>query len=656
MKKTLICAIVASVPLLCAAGVEHTISVAGAVAPEAVPLVGNGHLGFIPTPDGLGTQRAYSITVHEPGSDAGVSKIRPVMSPFALTPVGTAPLTPVESTLDMTRAAYTTTLRNADMTVITAVRALRGMPHMAMMTVTVEANTDGTVEFVNRSAINTDDSIACRTFKKKVDGRYEYLSRRELRYGGGREAVVSTTAIAPGEDCRLVGADTVEVTLRKGRAATFSVVASICSTGDYADPWQESERQVLFALREGVDRLVGRHEALWSDLWRSDITIEGNAELQKAVSTALYHLYSSIREGSRRSIAPVGQSGQGYNGHIFWDADTWMLPVMAVLQPELARSMVDFRVDGLDAARRRAHGMGYRGAMYPWEADMNGEESTPTFALTGPMEQHITACVANGAWQYYCVSGDKNWLRTAGYPLMKECADFWVSRAEPNADGSYSINNVVGADEYAIGVDDNAFTNGAAKMALVHTAKAAEIVGEAADPRWLQVADNMKFHYFADGVMREHATYDGARIKQSDVTLLGYPLGVITDPDELLRNIRYYDPLLDPDHGPAMSHGVMAVTLARTGRADEAGRTLARAYQPNVRGPFMVLAETAKNNRTYFLTGAGAMLQGVIFGFAGIDISPEGLVQVQSVLPPDVEAVVVTTPGATFTRRQPGSK
>lgn len=150
--------------------------------------------------------------------------------------------------------------------------------------------------------------------------------------------------------------------------------------------------------------------------------------------------------------------------------------------------------------------------------------------------------------------------------------------------------------------------------------------------------------------MREHASYDGAIIKQSDVTLLGYPLGIITEADELLKNINYYDGKLDLKHGPAMSHGVMAVTLARNGRSDDAERALERAYKPNVRGPFMVLAETATNNRTYFLTGAGAMLQGIIFGYAGVDITTEGLKQVKTKLPSSVKKVTVKTPKGSFSR------
>lgn len=101
---------------------------------------------------------------------------------------------------------------------------------------------------------------------------------------------------------------------------------------------------------------------------------------------ALYNLYASCRAGSRLSIPPMGLSSQGYNGHIFWDAELWMYPPMLLLNEGIARSMVDYRTDRLAAARRRASAYGYRGVMFPWESDWFGEESTPTWAITGPME------------------------------------------------------------------------------------------------------------------------------------------------------------------------------------------------------------------------------------------------------------------------------
>lgn len=630
---------------------ERVISTTEQIPPIAVPLVGNGHMGMVPSLDGLGTQRAYSITVHEKGSDRSVSKIRPVMSPYSFKVIPAADgeaLKPVSRTLDMTKGSYTTLLESPRMTVSATVRSLRGMPFATMVRFDITARKDIDIMFVNGSDIAATDSIAYRSVKVGSD----IMGRRQFRYNEGRDAVVNTSGAIAAKGCTIISADTIAVKLAKGESSSFDFVSIICSTADCADPWNESERQFRLAVREGSKRLIDRHEALWDELWKSDITVEGDDELQLAATTALYHLYSSIRPGSRRSIAPFGQSSQGYNGHIFWDADTWMLPVMAALNPALAKSMIDFRVDGIPAARRRAMGMGYAGTMFPWEADNNGEESTPTFAMTGAMEQHITACVANAAWQYYCASHDDEWLRSEGFPLMKECAEFWLSRVEPDSDGAYSIRNIIGADEYADGVDDNAFTNGAVKSSLLHTIEAAKALGATVDPRWQQVADGLRFHYFADGVMREHAAYKGEQIKQSDVTLLGYPLGVITDNNELIKNINYYESKLDPDHGPAMAHGVTAVTQSRAGRADDAARSLTHAYKAFARGPFMVLSETASSNDAYFLTGAGSLLQGLIFGYAGIDITPRGLEQVKSSLPKNIKRVTVSTPAGTFTNEK----
>ena len=128
---------------------------------------------------------------------------------------------------------------------------------------------------------------------------------------------------------------------------------------------------------------MAAHRSLWNELWESDILIEGDDEAQRAVRFALFNLYSSCREGSGLSISPMGLSSQGYNGHIFWDSELWMFPPMLLLNKGIAESMIDYRIDRLMAARKKAMAYGFKGAMFPWESDDYGEESTPTFALTG---------------------------------------------------------------------------------------------------------------------------------------------------------------------------------------------------------------------------------------------------------------------------------
>lgn len=337
-----------------------------------------------------------------------------------------------------------------------------------------------------------------------------------------------------------------------------------------------------------------------------------------------------------------------YNGHIFWDSEIWMYPALLVLHPELARQMLDYRVDGLDAARRRAYVHGFRGAMFPWEGDDRGEEATPTFALTGPLEHHITADIAIACWNYYCVTGDRSWLIRDGYPLMQETARFWCDRVSRNDDGSYSIHNVIGANEYAAGVTDNAFTNGAARRALEYAAAAAEVCGERPDPRWKEIAAGLRILRFPDGVTREHATYGGERIKQADVNLLGYPLGIVTERAALLRDLSYYESRIDPHNGPAMSWSVFAVQYARLGMVSEAETMFRRAYLPNLRPPFGTFAETATSGNPYFMTGAGGMLQAVLFGFGGLEITSAGLVQRSSVLPSSWKSLTVRANGKTY--------
>jgi trehalose/maltose hydrolase-like predicted phosphorylase len=137
----------------------------------------------------------------------------------------------------------------------------------------------------------------------------------------------------------------------------------------------------------------------------------------------IYHLYSFTREGTALPPSPMGLSGLGYNGHVFWDTELWMYPAVLLLHPEIAKSMVEYRFQRLEAAKRNAFSKGYKGAMYPGKCG-NSVEETPVWALSGPFEHHITACVAIAAWNYYCVTQDKIWLREKGWPILSATATF----------------------------------------------------------------------------------------------------------------------------------------------------------------------------------------------------------------------------------------
>jgi trehalose/maltose hydrolase-like predicted phosphorylase len=283
--------------------------------------------------------------------------------------------------------------------------------------------------------------------------------------------------------------------------------------------------------------------------------------------------------------------------------------------------------------------------MFPWESAESGVEETPVWALSGPFEHHITADVAIAAWNYYLVTRDKQWLQEKGWPILKSTADFWTSRVERNGPGKYEIKNVVAADEWAENVDNNAFTNAAAKANLQYATQAAKVLGLTADPDWANVASNIPILKMEDGVTKEHASYHGEGIKQADVNLLAYPLKQITDPAQIRKDLEYYETRIPNEGTPAMTQAVFALLYSRLGDGEKAFKWFQEAYIPNLNPPFRVIAETKGGTNPYFATGAGGILQSVIMGFGGIDITNDGLRQVRSTLPHNWKSLTITGVG-----------
>jgi trehalose/maltose hydrolase-like predicted phosphorylase len=429
--------------------------------------------------------------------------------------------------------------------------------------------------------------------------------------------------------------------IKAGETYRFSIAGSSITSAHHDDPLNEAERLTIYAKLEGRERLINFHTKAWNELWKSDIIIEGDDQSQQDIHSMLYHLYSFTREGTALSPSPMGLSGLGYNGHVFWDTELWMFPAVLVLHPEIARSMLEYRFQRLEAAKRNAFSNGFKGAMFPWESAETGVEETPVWALSGPFEHHITACVGIAAWNYYCVTQDKNWLRERGWPILSATADFWASRVERNGTGKYEIKNVVAADEWAENVDNNAFTNAAAKSNLQYATEAAKILGLVPNADWTDVANNIPILKLDNGVTSEHTTYHGEKIKQADVNLLAYPLKQITDVNQIRKDLEYYESRI-PDQGtPAMTQAIFTLLYARLGDKEKAWRWFKDAYVPNLNPPFRVLAETKGGTNPYFATGAGGILQSVLMGFGGLDITPKGIIQIKSVLPTQWKSLTI---------------
>lgn len=629
-------------------------------APYAPAPMANGCIGILPQKEPFAVEHVMLNHVFDAASPHVVSRVMRGINPFCLSmkidniKVDTSNISDWQQTIDMRRAVHQTsfhTLEKADVSY--ELCALRNLPYAGLIRVTVQACKDMLLEVRSGMGIPDDYSQSLIRYREmEADGNRMYMLESDATSRFGYRRVASTSSfLFNGEQIKPMYDEATRelffsIQLKKGETFCFSLVGSVCSSRDFFDPYNEAERQVIYAVHEGEEALMQAHYRLWDELWQGDIRIEGDDDAQRIVRFALFNLYSSCRGGSRLSIPPMGLSLQGYNGHIFWDTELWMYPPMLLLNQDIARSMLDYRFDRLPAARKKALAYGYRGAMFPWESDDSGEEATPTHALTGPFEHHITADIGIACWNYYCVTRDMRWLQREGYPLLKEIADFWASRVTRNQDGSYSIHNVTGADEYANGVTDNAFTNGAASLALKYACQAAEICGEKVPEIWREIGENIRILQFENGVTREHSTYKGEMIKQADANLLAYPLGVITDEYRQRQDLEYYAERIDQKDGPAMSYSVYCVQYARMGEADKAYEMFRRCYEPNLRKPFGVISETPTSNNPYFMTGAGGLLQTVLNGFCGLQITDEGIVQLPSALPSHWKRVTVTGVGS----------
>lgn len=619
-------------------------------------VVANGRIGILPSENPFQVKQIILNNVYDKESPLGVSRILEGMNFGNLNVFIDGELITEKNidnwkqTLNMKNGSFTTTFSFKDKANITyTIYALRNVPYSGYIDISIDAKQNIDVKCTGKIETLKEYQNPMSTFRVLKDNETTMPILQTVAKSRLGRQTVATSATFIWHDINSGRAEqrpeltynkvsdynnqlSFEKQIKSGTKLNFAWTAAQCTTQDFADPQNESERFVIFNLLTPKKDLLNLHNTLWNTLWEGDIIIEGDLQSQQDVRLALYHLYAFGRGDSNLSIAPMGLSSQNYNGHIFWDTELWMYPPLLLLNQDIARSLVNYRSDRLEVAKRKAINFGYKGAMFPWESDDTGEEATPAWALTGTFEHHITADVAIAFWNYYRVTKDKLWLKERGYPLLKEVADYWVSRSTKNEDGSYSIKNVVGANEDAPNVDDNAFTNGSAITALQFAFLAAYELRVEPDSNWKTVANNIKLYKFPDGTTMENSQYAGEDIKQADVNLLAFPLDIINDKETIIKDLKYYEPRIRKN-GPTMGKSALATIYAQLGDVDNAYRLFKESYEPNKRPPFGALSETATGHEPYFATGAGGMLQTILFGFGGLRLTDEGIIQKKPILP-----------------------
>ncbi|KAA9164036.1 glycoside hydrolase family 65 protein [Amycolatopsis acidicola] len=409
----------------------------------------------------------------------------------------------------------------------------------------------------------------------------------------------------------------------------------------------QAESALAGALQTGWDGLVAEQRQFLDDFWAtSDIEIEGDPELQQAVRFALFHLLQAGARGETRAIAGKGLTGPGYDGHAFWDTETFVLPVLTYTMPDATRDALRWRHSTLDKARERAAQLGLRGAAFPWRS-INGAECS-AYWPAGTAGFHVSADIADAVLRYVAATGDDEFERTHGAELLVETARLWSSLGHFDHHGQFRIDGVTGPDEYSAVVDNNIYTNlmarrnlrGAVQVCGRHPEAVAEFgVGSGELDRWRAAADAMALPYDeelglhpqSEGFL-QHAEWDYEGTppecyplllhypyfdlyrkqvsKQADLVLAMHLCGDSFTPEQKARNFAYYEARTVRDS--SLSAGTQAVMAAEVGHLELAYDYLAEAALTDLHD----LHDNVRNG-LHMASLAGAW-QGMVAGFGGM--------------------------------------
>ncbi len=405
--------------------------------------------------------------------------------------------------------------------------------------------------------------------------------------GADLARVTITTNLNPGERLRVV----------KLLGYGWSSQRSCAALGDQVDAALAQARET------GWDGLLAAQRDYLDDFWeRADVELEGDTGLQQAVRVALFHTLQAGARAEKRGIAAKGLTGPGYDGHTFWDTETFVLTVLTYTTPQAARDALCWRHATLGLARERAAVLGLEGAAFPWRT-IAGQECSGYWPA-GTAAFHIGADIADAVGRYQAASDDQTFERDIGLELLVETARLWRSLGHYDAGGRFRIDGVTGPDEYSAIADNNVYTNLMAQRNLRlaadatsrHTDRAGELGVARDEPAgWRDAADALLIPYdqrlgvhpqsegFTDhepwdfeGTAPEryplllHAPYfDLYRkqvVKQADLVLAMHLRGDSFSAEQKAKNFGYYEALTVRDS--SLSACTQAVIAAEVGHLD----------------------------------------------------------------------------------------
>ncbi|WP_194540635.1 glycoside hydrolase family 65 protein [Paenibacillus sp. JZ16] len=409
------------------------------------------------------------------------------------------------------------------------------------------------------------------------------------------------------------------------------------------------------------DLLAEQAEYL-NDYWKSaDVVIQNDDQLQEGIRFNLFQLLQSAGRDKHSNISAKGLSGEGYEGHYFWDTEIYMFPVFLMTQPDIARQLLLYRYSTLEQARGRAREMGHRqGALFPWRT-ISGTECS-SFFPSGTAQYHISADIAYSYIQYYLAEQDRDFLLSYGAEVLIETARLWADIGH-YYNGAFHIDEVTGPDEYTCCVNNNYYTNVMAKHNLKWAAKSCAILdsydaqgfkalcerlGVTADEisAWAKAADAMLLPYDEalginpqDDTFLRKAVWDFDNTpedkyplllnyhpltiyryqvcKQADTVLAHFLLEDEQSLETIQRSYDYYEGITT--HDSSLSSCIFSIMASKIGNMN-------KAYEYFIETARLDLDNTHGNTKDgLHMANMGGTWMSIVYGFAGMRLKESGL-------------------------------
>ena len=346
------------------------------------------------------------------------------------------------------------------------------------------------------------------------------------------------------------------------------------------------------ALNPGATALSEKSTQRYDDV---DIEIDGPIEDQQAVRSFMFYLRTAIDPSANMSISPFALSNTKYNGHIFWDADTWVFPALVFIDPEKAKAILDYRrIKGPQSGSDQS-------VPYPWESSVSGKEVAPGHTKD---EIHIWGDVAWAQHQGEAlgiVKDSQSIIELVGKAYQRRATSPKASSSKQDAN-YLELKGVVSPDENHLDTNNDLFTNLLAQWAM----NGGNFEGKY---KFKLPKDKTTFLTYDDDALR--------RYKQTAALLAIYPLQYPPAEEQAKAMMdRFGDKVIKS--GPAMSDSIHALIWARLGKREKAYSTWLKSWKPFLHAPFLQFSEKRDLKRSYFTTGPAGSLQTVLYGFLGI--------------------------------------